>query len=130
MSRLAVALIAFVLIGGCSARDSDAEAAARVAVHFYDAFAMQDGTAACADLAPETAHAIEKSASAPCPTALLDEELPESGAVTTTDAFGSEARVVLAHDIVFLSDFNGTWKVAAAGCTGRPELPYDCQIGD
>jgi hypothetical protein len=101
-----------------------------VAVHFYEAFVMQDGASACGVLAPETAHAIEKSASAPCVTALLDEELPDPGPVASTEVFGSEARVVLGSDTVFLSDFNGVWKIAAAGCSERPELPYDCQIGD
>jgi hypothetical protein len=130
MSRIAGVFLAFVLVGGCSARDSDTEAAVQVTARFYDAFVMQDGATACAVLAPETAHAVEKSASAPCATALFDEELPDPGAVMKTDVFGSEARVVLAHDTVFLSDFNGTWKVAAAGCSERPALPYDCQIGD
>ena len=91
---------------------------------------MQDGASACAVLAPETAHAIEKSASTPCATALLDEELSEPGSVASSEVFGSEARVLFASDTVFLSDFSGVWKIAAAGCSERPELPHDCQIGD
>ena len=129
MSRVAGLLIAVALLGACSTRDSDAAAAAEVAVHFYDAFTTQDGASACDALAPETAHEVEKSAKAPCATALLDEELPEAGTVTGSEVYGNEARVALAGDTVFLSDFNGIWKVTAAGCSERPELPHDCQIG-
>ncbi|MEU1117626.1 hypothetical protein [Streptomyces sp. NPDC005879] len=44
------------------------------------------------------------------------------------DVFGRQARAVTDRDTLFLSSFPGGWKVTAAGCTPRPEKPYQCLI--
>jgi hypothetical protein len=36
--------------------------------------------------------------------------------------------VALDGDVVFLSTFDSSWKVIAAGCTARPAQPYDCIV--
>jgi hypothetical protein len=97
---------------------------------FYEAFSRQDGAAACALLAPETANDVETSGKAPCEDAVTEEDLPEQlGTVTETDVFGSEALVRAENDTVFVSDFDGLWKIVAAGCTPRGDRPYDCTLG-
>lgn len=129
MRRAALVLLLSLGVGASCASRTDARgSAAHAGQEFYRAFAAQDGAAACAVLAPGTVHELEKSASAPCAQAVLDEELPEPGAIESTAVFGSEARVGFAADTVFVTDFQGAWKIVAAGCTERGELPYDCQI--
>jgi hypothetical protein len=34
----------------------------------------------------------------------------------------------MAGDVVFLTVSGADWLVTAAGCTPRPERPYDCQV--
>jgi hypothetical protein len=88
----------------------------------------QDGTAACATLAPDTAAQLEDSAGEPCSSAILDEDLPAPAEVHSADVYGQWARVVLADDTMFLAMFPGGWRVVAAGCTARTERPYDCSL--
>ncbi|MGW4897592.1 hypothetical protein ACWEQL_35875 [Kitasatospora sp. NPDC004240] len=42
--------------------------------------------------------------------------------------FGQQARAVLEADTVFLSVFSGAWKITAAGCEPRPDMPYRCDL--
>ncbi|MEV7180696.1 hypothetical protein [Kitasatospora sp. NPDC093679] len=42
--------------------------------------------------------------------------------------FGQQARAVLEGDTVFLSAFPDGWKITAAGCEPRPEMPYRCDV--
>lgn len=44
------------------------------------------------------------------------------------DVYGNQARAVLATDTLFLSRFAAGWKVVAAGCSPRPEQPYQCRV--
>jgi hypothetical protein len=59
---------------------------------------------------------------------VLEEELPAAGEVTGTDVYGQWAQVRLTGDTVFLAVFPDGWRVVAAGCTPRPERPYDCVL--
>ncbi|MEU5576193.1 hypothetical protein ABZ791_03245 [Streptomyces huasconensis] len=61
----------------------------------------------CAAPAPGTRDELEHSSELPCPEASLP----------LTD-----------RDTLFLSSFPGGWKAIAAGCTPRPEKPYQCRI--
>jgi hypothetical protein len=127
MRGLVVGSLVF-LVAGCGAAGEDVSGARRAATDFYAAFGAEDGAAACALLAPETVKELEKTAKEPCDRALLEEDLPEAGTVNGTSVFGTEGRVVLGSDTLFLAQFGGTWQVVAAGCRPQGDLPYDCQI--
>ncbi len=121
-------LVAAVLLAGCSSADDRADAAAEVATRMLTAVDAQDGTAACATLAHDTAEELEQSAGKPCPEAILEEDLPAPGRVLGADVYGQWAQVRLDDDTLFLAVFPDGWRVVAAGCTPRAERPYDCQV--
>ncbi len=112
---------------GCGSADTVSEVA-DVATRFHAALSHDDGAAACALLAPQTAGELEQSAQQPCPRAVLGEDLPPAGGVRTSRVFGTQGQVMLTGDTVFLAEFPDGWKVVAAGCTAREALPYDCLI--
>ena len=119
-------LAMMVVVSGCGSDTSSG--ATGVAERFYQAMASKDGVAACAVLAPPTVEEIEESADAPCRTAILDEDVPDAGAVVATKRYGGQAQVVFQTDTAFVAEFDNGWKVVAAACTARGELPYDCKV--
>jgi hypothetical protein len=127
--RVSIVAFAITLAASCSARTTEEPRVRAVAVTFYKALAEQDGVAACAVLAPETFRELEKSAKQPCDRAVTDQDLPDAlGNVNETKVHGNEGRVAAEGDTVFVSDFGGTWKIVAVGCSSRGDLPYDCEI--
>ena len=122
----AVGVAAMLVVSGCGS--SMSSAATGVAERFYQALASKDGAAACAVLAPPTVEEIEESADAPCRMAILDEDVPDAGAVVTTKRYGGHAQVVFQTDTAFVAEFDDGWKVVAAACTASGELPYDCKV--
>lgn len=113
-------------LSGCSSAGDRSAAASAVALRLLTAVADQDGDAACATLAPDTASSVAEDD--PCPQAILDESLPRPGTVEKTSVYGQWAQVKLSDDTVFLAVFPGGWRVVAAGCTPRGNRPYDCVV--
>jgi hypothetical protein len=121
-------VVAVMVVAGCGSVSDRGGAAAVVARTFLAAVDDGDGAGACAVLAPDTVAALERSAGEPCVDAVVDEDLPEPAHVRATDVYGQWARVLLDDDTVFLAMFPGGWRVVAAGCRSRGELPYECVL--
>ena len=124
--KLIFGAVGVLALAGCGPAQSQTDAVAGAAVRMLQAVADKDGTLACQLLAPETAAEVGKDD--PCPTAILDENLPAPGAVVGTELYGQWAQVRLADDTLFLAHFGDGWRVVAAGCRSRGERPYDCQV--
>lgn len=123
----AVVVLLATMVAGCGSADrADARA---VAVEFEQSLAAEAAGHACELLAPRTKSGLEESSGDPCPSAILAEDLPTSETVRGAEAFGTMAQVRFVADVVFLAQFQGGWKVVAAGCEPRPDLPYDCLLG-
>ena len=115
-------------VTACSTLGPSENAAGTVAVQFHQAVADGDGTLACSVLAPETVHELEQTAGSSCDEAVLDQDLPDAQTAQVSEAFGHGAQVLMDGDVVFLSLFDGQWKVTAAGCQSRGDRPYDCDL--
>lgn len=76
----------------------------------------------CALLAPTTRDALESDGPAPCPEAIEQVPLP-GGAVEAVEVWGGEAQVRLGGDTVFRTGTPAGWRVTAAVCQPRGELP-------
>ncbi|WP_235967887.1 hypothetical protein [Streptomyces mesophilus] len=112
----------------CGTADERRDAADAATTRFEAAVRDGDAVAMCRALAPGTRTEVELSGEATCAESVLGEELPYAGAVRTVDVFGRQARVVLQHDTVFLSQFPEGWKVVAAGCRPQHAQPYRCTV--
>lgn len=123
-----VLVAALAVTTGCGAPGDRTEGASAAATGFTDALRQGDGRQACALLAPNTFEELEKSEQTSCDRAVIQEQLPAGNRVRKVDVYGDRARVVLTDDTLFLSHFPSGWKVIAAGCTPRPERPYDCLV--
>jgi hypothetical protein len=123
-----LASLAVLATAGCGSVDDRGDAASAAAVQMLSAVANNDGADACVLLAPDTVSGLEESAGKPCAEAILEEDLAAPGSVTGADVYGQWAQVRLTDDTVFLGVFPGGWRVVAAGCTAREELPYDCTL--
>jgi hypothetical protein len=124
---------ALVLATGCGTVEERRTAAMDAALDFERALAARDGATVCAVLAPSVREEVERSARTACEEGVLTEELPSAArapddAVEGVDVSGRQARVVFPADTLFLSQFSGGWKVIAAGCTPRPQRPYECLL--
>ncbi|WP_113704956.1 hypothetical protein [Nonomuraea lactucae] len=124
--RLPLALLALALAAACSI---DTTAPARAAERFHAAVAARKDEAACAMLARRTAEKLPDPGET-CPQALQALELGPGGRVTGVEVWGDEAQVRMAGDTVFLHRYSYGWRVKAAGCEPRGDLPYDCEVED
>ena len=97
-----------------------------VALHFARSVANSADAAACRDLAPSTRSELEQSEGEPCSQALASQKLPSPGSLRGTQVFNTTSQASFAHDTFFLGKFHGGWKIIAAGCTPKPDQPYDC----
>ena len=121
----ALALLTGVVTGCGQVHD---DAVRRTATAFYAAHAAGEGTAACDALAPRTRSELEKSAGKPCPTAVLEEDVPAVSDPTDVRVFGTQAEVTWDGETTFLARFRGGWKVMAAACMKQESRPYDCRV--
>ncbi len=79
-------------------------------------------------LAPQSRQQLEQDQQKACPAAFASQQLPKAVGVDGVETYGRQAMVRMRGDTLFLSQFTGGWKVVAAGCTRRPDQPYDCLI--
>ena len=119
--------VACAALSGCGGTQDDA--ATTVARRLLDAAAASDGAGACAALAAPTRDELEQSSGKPCEEAVLEEDLGGGDGPTSAEVFDTMAQVVVGAETVFLSRYDGRWRVVAAGCTPVPDRPYDCSIG-
>lgn len=119
-----------LVIGGaaCSSRVDERPRLELAVTQFYDAMEAEDGEAACELLAPETRHQLEESEKTACSEAITETDLPELGTPTEINVYGDEGRVVADGDTVFAADFDDAWRIVAAGCDARGDLPQDCEL--
>jgi hypothetical protein len=115
------------VLGGCSSLGPDSSGAAAVARAFHAAAAAGDGSAACARLSARVADALAQSEGS-CEQAVLAADVPAAEQVRSVQVWGGRGLVVLDHDVVFVAEFDGGWRVTAAGCSPRKDRPYDCTL--
>lgn len=120
--------VAVLAAAGCGAPAARQDAAAAAGAAFEAAVAAGDHIRACGLLAPQTRQQVEQDEQKACPAALASQELPSRRGIQAAEVYGRQAMVRTAGDTLFLSLFTGGWKVVAAGCTPRPDQPYDCLI--
>ncbi|MFF0204475.1 hypothetical protein [Streptomyces sp. NPDC005017] len=113
---------------GCAGPSARQNAAAAAATAFAAAVASGDHVRACRLLAPQTREELVQDEQRDCPAALASQELPGASGVEDVQSYGRQAMVRMPGDTLFLSLFTVGWRVVAAGCTPRPERPYDCLI--
>jgi hypothetical protein len=121
-------MVALTTLAGCRIAPDDGSAA-EVAERFHAAVRAGDGSVACGLLTPDTRSKLESSEGQPCPLAITAHELEAAEAALRTDVYGTNARVDLDGDVVFLAAFEKRWLVIAAGCSPRRDQPYDCTLG-
>ena len=121
--RLAAVVLATAALGGCAGLQEDD--VGRVAGAFEDPAAAPADR--CTLLAPATLEMLESDESAPCADVIGQVPLP-GGAVEAVEVWGGDAQVRLSGDTVFLTETSAGWRVTAAACQPRGELPYDCQV--
>ena len=123
----AVALLA--ALTGCSAGGRGTpDGPVRAVEAFESALQRGDMAAACDLLSPPTRRELEQSQGERCPKALDEEDLPAVAAPGDVEVFGDEAIAHAQGDVLFLTSVGGAWRVSAAGCTPRPDEPYDCEV--
>jgi len=129
---LVVVALAALTLAGCA---PPGDAPARAVAGFYAALADGDGAAACAVLAPAVVTSVEEESASSCADALTTGDLGDDlrdRAQGTTDprvrVAGRQAQAALGTDTVFLVRSGSGWVITAAGCTPRPDRPYDCEV--
>jgi hypothetical protein len=121
-----VVVVGGLLLTGCV---PSGQAAARQAGDAFQAsLAARNAPAACALLSEKVRDDLESSDRQSCSTALSRLPLP-TGATRSIQVWGDAAQIRLTSGVLFLAKFTTGWKITAAGCVPRPELPYRCDLG-
>jgi hypothetical protein len=123
----AAGVVLLVGLTGCGSQPHE-HAVTSVADAFHEAFAAKDGSAACAELAPQTRRELEQSAGKPCAEAVLEEPVSPRTEPQRIEVFGTQAIVGVGEGTTFLARFPDGWRVMAAACKPQPVGPYDCSI--
>ncbi|WP_221629323.1 hypothetical protein [Humibacillus xanthopallidus] len=127
LSGLLATLVGAAALSGCSGQGNPEVDAAGAAALRFSSVAPTDAATACSLLAPQTASELEQG-SGSCARGLSDASPPAGGGLREVEVYGLDAMVRLDRDTVFLARFEKGWKVTAAGCTPRPDGPYECDI--
>jgi len=68
---------------------------------------------------------LEQESGEACPDSVIGADIPDAFDVVESRAYRREAQVALDGDVVFLAVSGGGWLITGAGCTPRPDRPYD-----
>ena len=120
-------VLALPLAAAAGCTPAGEAAAASASADFQSALQRKDWSAACQLLSAEARGNLESAAVLPCPRAVSRLALP-TGAVRSLQVWGDNAQVHLDSAVLFLAEYRAGWKVTAAGCHPRPEMPYDCAV--
>jgi hypothetical protein len=122
-------LLAVAVLIGCAAGCTPAgeQAARQTAEQFQTAVRSGDWAAACRLFSDEARSGLESASTRPCPEAVAALRLP-GGPLGHDEVWGRDAQVGLDSGVLFLAEFRAGWRVTAAGCTSRPDQPYDCKV--
>jgi hypothetical protein len=120
------AAAALCLCASCGAGDSGS-AAEDAAGRFLGAVESGDDGAACAALAPAAVESLTSDGTG-CAAAIADLDLPTDRAVRDTSAWSDRAQVRTGDDTLFLVEMPDGWRIAAAGCSPRPDETYTCRL--
>ena len=113
------------LLSGCA---PSGQAAARVAADLFQAALRGNApNGACQLLSEEARGNLEPASGQPCTAALANLDLP-TGTGRSIEVWGDNGLVRLESGVLFLAKFRDGWKVTAAGCQPRPDMPYDCAV--
>jgi hypothetical protein len=123
-----MAVLVLAMAGACGTPSERRDRVTALVTRFERALDAGQQERLCAALAPSTREELEQSAKRRCTQAIGEQALPAAGGIQRVDVYGEQARVVLAHDTVFLAHFPTGWKVTAAGCRPRPQRPYQCEL--
>ena len=113
------------LTTACAAPGTDG--VTRAADDWLAAARAKDATTLCRLLTPAAAESAV-TGDQTCPQAVGDLRLPGAGPVGQVEVWSDRAQVKAGADTLFLTKIGGDWRVSAAGCTARPDRPYDCEV--
>lgn len=99
----------------------------RAADDWLAAARAKDATTLCRLLTPAAAESAV-TGDQTCPQAVGDLRLPGAGPVGQVEVWSDRAQVRAGADTLFLTRIDGDWRVSAAGCSARPDRPYDCEV--
>lgn len=115
-----------MLLAGCGAPAGTGEVTA-VARQWLAAAEARDAARLCQLLTPAAAGSAA-SGDRSCEQAIGELDLAGGGAVDRVELWSDRAQVRAGGDTLFLVRLTGGWRVGAAGCTPRPDRPYDCEV--
>lgn len=120
-----------VAAAGCGGGGDRAQVRS-VTNRFFAALDRHDGSAACAQLSPDTRSQLESQEKKSCASAVGGLDV-KGAPVTRVQVFITNAKADLANgDSLFLDHGPGGWQISAIGCQvqgGEPaDQPYDCEL--
>lgn len=116
-----------VAAAGCGAPAGERDRVVTTARSWAAAASAGDAAALCRLLSPAARESVATGDDT-CEQAVGDLSLPGGGTVGAVEVWSDEAQVRLGGDTLFLVRLKDGWRVSGAGCTARPERPYDCDV--